>query len=172
MFYSNNISYFSENYLLKKWYSLKYRFTMLAKKNREQGYIHYEHLKFLMNDNNRLNLPLKRKRLQDVAKNDEITSTSYSNLQLPEDPSRELAATTPPEQDCVRSTPEFNQTNMDVDEAFFLSIMPNVKKLSDEEKLEFRVRVLNAVKSVSTKPEKKNISYSAVKSERDITTLD
>lgn len=152
----------------KKWYSIKYRFTALAKENREQNYKHYEYLKFLMKNGN------------PAAKKGEITWASYpkddKERRSPrqKDPSGELA-TTPPEQDGIKpmNEPELDQKNMDVDEAFFLSIMPNVKKLSDDEKLKFRVSVLNAVQSVTQKPKKEILpDAGTLKVKSDIISLD
>lgn len=164
----------------KKWYSIKYRFTALAKENREQNYKHYEYLKFLMKNRNLVNVSRKQKRLHNAAKKGEITSGSYpkddKERRLPrqKDPSGELA-TTPPEQDGIKpmNEPELDQKNMDVDEAFFLSIMPNVKKLSDDEKLKFRVSVLNAVQSVTQKPKTEILpDAGTLKVKSDIISLD
>lgn len=55
------------------------------------------------------------------------------------------------QEDLDKELVSFNKANLDEDEAFFISVLPSVRRLSEDSRLEFRMGVLQLLKEMNAR---------------------
>lgn len=182
----NDFSLFSANFIQGKWKNMKDTFIKSLKSSSGTKYKYYDDLSFMLK-NDELNSSAVAQRNEHMSariatRRSAQASPSGTVLlrgrkrKIKEKPAKHPRSSerlrSDPEQDIeidVVSTPVSSpkretqasfSSNLDEDEAFFMSIMPSVRKMSEDDKLLFRMEVLRIIRDIRIRSEMNQAEHS------------